>query len=116
MPPKDDSVYLLDMLEAAWKIRGFVAGKSEAEYLQDELLQAAVERKIEIIGEAARFLSEEFKAAHPEVPWRPIMGQRHILAHDYGEILQDKLWRVVSLRIPELIDLLEKLLPPERRT
>ena len=115
MPEKDDSVYLLDMLNAGWKIREFVAGKSEADYLQDEVLQAAIERKVEIIGEAARYISDEFKAAHPEVPWRPIMAQRHILAHDYGEILQEKLWRVATLRVPELQEMLEKLLPPEKR-
>jgi len=76
------------------------------------VLQAAVERKIEIIGEAARNISATFQQEHPEIPWRGIISQRHFLAHEYGEVLQEKLWRVATGRIPELIALLTPLLPP----
>jgi len=76
------------------------------------VLQAAVERKLEIIGEAARGVSDDFRRDHPEVPWRGIIGQRHFLAHEYGEVRQEKLWRVATTRISELIEQLEKLIPP----
>ncbi len=76
------------------------------------MLQAAVERKLEIIGEAARGVSDDFRRDHPEVPWRGIIGQRHFLAHEYGEVRQEKLWRVATTRISELIEQLEKLIPP----
>jgi uncharacterized protein with HEPN domain len=108
----DDASLLWDMLEAACKVRQFVAGKTFHEYAQDEVLQAAVERKLEIIGEAARSVSGDFRRDHPEVPWRGIIGQRHFLAHEYGEVRQEKLWRVATVRISELIDQLEKLVPP----
>mgnify|MGYP005852272055 FL=1 len=62
--------------------------------------------------EAARSVSGDFQRDHPEVPWRGIIGQRHFLAHEYGEVRQEKLWRVATVRVPELIERLEKLTPP----
>ncbi len=109
---RDDASLLWDMLEAARKVRQFVAGKTFHDYARDEVLQAAVERKLKIIGEAARAVSDEFQQNHPEVPWRGIVAQRHFLAHEYGEVRQEKLWRVATVRIPELISRLEKLVPP----
>jgi uncharacterized protein with HEPN domain len=67
---------------------------------------------VEVVGEAARKVSPEFQAAHPEIPWRPIIAQRHVLAHDYGEIDQEKIWRVANVHIPDLIVQLEPLIPP----
>ncbi len=109
---QDDVSLLWDMLDAAMKIQQFVAGKTFHEYSQDEVLQAAVERKLEIIGEAARSVSDGFQRQHPEVPWRGIISQRHFLAHEYGEVRQEKLWRVATIRIPELIAMLDRFLPP----
>jgi uncharacterized protein with HEPN domain len=109
---REDASLLWDMLEAARKIRQFIAGKTFHDYSRDEVLQAAVERKIEIIGEAARGISQQLQQEHPEVPWRGIISQRHFLAHEYGEVRQEKLWRVATLRVPELIEQLEKLVPP----
>lgn len=109
---REDESLLWDRLESARKIREFVAGRSSRDYSADDMLQAAVERKVEIIGEAARGVSERFQKEHPEIPWRGIVSQRHFLAHEYGEVLQEKLWRVATTRIPELIEQLEKWVPP----
>jgi uncharacterized protein with HEPN domain len=108
----DDASLLWDMLDAATKIRQFVSGKTNDEYGADELLQAGVERKLEIIGEAARKVSPGFQQEHPEVPWRGIISQRHFLAHEYGEVRHEKLWHVATVRIPELIALLTPFLRP----
>lgn len=110
---QNDLSQLWDMLRAATKIQEFISGKTFHAYSRDEILQSAVERKVEIIGEAARAVSYEFKGKHPEIPWHGIIAQRHFLAHEYGEILQEKLWRVATVRIPELVDLLKPLVPPE---
>ena len=67
-------------------------------------------RRIEIIGEAARHVSETFRARHPEIPWTQIIGQRNILAHEYGEILLDRVWRTAKDSIPELEKLLNRLI------
>jgi uncharacterized protein with HEPN domain len=112
MPPdKDDRAYLWDMLTAAKAVVGFVQGRTLDDYMADLMLRSAVERQVEIIGEAARRVSNEFQAAHPEISWRPIQAQRHVLAHDYGEIKHDRIWRVAVEHVPALITLLEPLVP-----
>jgi uncharacterized protein with HEPN domain len=113
MPPKTDSACLWDMLEAARTVLSMTAGVTYEQYLSNRMMQLAVERAIEIIGEAARNVSEEFQQAHPNIPWRPIVAQRHVLAHEYGAIEQERIWRVVTVHIPELIALLRPLLPPD---
>jgi uncharacterized protein with HEPN domain len=100
------------MLDAARSVREFTDGVTANEYLQDRKLQLAIERALEIIGEAARLISPPFKAAHPEVSWQQIIAQRNVIAHDYGEIKQDRIWMVATDRTAELISTLERLLPP----
>lgn len=75
------------------------------------MLQLAVERCVEIIGEAARNISAPFKGAHPEIPWRLIIAQRNVLAHEYGEVKQDRMWSLAQNHIPILVAQLEPLLP-----
>jgi uncharacterized protein with HEPN domain len=106
-PDEKDASYLLDMLEHARGVVQSLQGRDFEDYQQDENLRLAIERRIEIIGEAARRISPEFQQAHPEIPWRKIIAQRHVLAHDYGEIQDDILWSVGTMNLPELIPLLE---------
>lgn len=106
-----DAAYLWDMHDAARDVREFVAGRTWEDYLADKMLRAAVERKVEIIGEAARNVSAALKVAHPEVPWVPITVQRHRLAHEYATIINARIWQVATVHVPELIGLLEPLLP-----
>jgi uncharacterized protein with HEPN domain len=110
-PEAGDAAYLRDMLQAARLVTEFVRGRSLEQYRADPLLRSAVERQIEIVGEAARRVSAEFRGANPHVPWRPIIAQRHILAHEYGEIDDPLVWRVALEHIPGLIPMLEALLP-----
>ena len=108
-PDRDDLADVLDMLAAARAVVKFVANKSLEDYVGDLLLRSAVERQVEIIGEAARRVSGEFQTSHPEIPWRPIIAQRHVLAHDYGEIVDERLWRVAVEYVPALIQQLEAI-------
>lgn len=108
----DDPAYIADMLEASKDIRQFLKGVTRHRFLKDKKLQAAVERKIEIIGEAARKLTDAFKESHGEIPWRPIIAMRNIVAHDYGDVQQEKMWLVAEEKIPELISKLKAVLPP----
>ncbi len=113
MPHKNkDPAFLWDMLDAAKAIQSFVTGKTFHHYLTERMLRGAVERHLEIIGEAAKGVSKTFQKAHSEVPWQRIIAQRHVLAHEYGEIKHELIWRVATLRIPELIEVLEPLVPP----
>jgi uncharacterized protein with HEPN domain len=109
--PSRDTAWLLDMLTAAHAVEAFVAGRTLEQYKCDLMLRSAVERQIEIVGEAAGALTQLFKAAHPQIPWRQIMAQRHRLAHEYGEIDDALIWRVATIHIPALISEIEPLLP-----
>jgi uncharacterized protein with HEPN domain len=104
------------MLAAARAVETFVKGRSFDDYLNDLMLRSAVERQIEVIGEAARKVSKEFKAKHAEIPWRAIQAQRHVLAHDYGEIKPERIWRVATMHVVDLIGQLAEFVqetPPE---
>jgi uncharacterized protein with HEPN domain len=111
VPEKRDAGYLLDMLEHARGVLRVLRGRTLEDYVRDEDLRLIVERRIEIIGEAARRVSEAFQKTHPEIPWLKIVAQRNVLAHEYGEIQDDILWQVATVSVPELITLLEPLVP-----
>lgn len=114
MPPDSrDLAFLWDMLDAALAIQAFVQGRRYEDYLADRMLRGAVERHIEIIGEAARRVSEATTEAHPDIPWRAIVGQRNVLAHEYAEVLHETVWRTATRRVPELIVALRAILPDE---
>ena len=108
-----DEAFLLDMLLAARELRQFTEGVSFENFNNDRLLQHAVIRLIEIIGEAARNVSADFKAGHPEIPWAAIVGMRHRLVHEYFRVASDKVWEVVQKDLPELVGLIEPLVPPD---
>jgi uncharacterized protein with HEPN domain len=107
-----DAGYLWDMLDSARTINNFVSGVRFSQYIQNRQLQLAVERALEIIGEAARRISKVFQDAHSDIPWQNIIAQRNVLAHEYGEIKQELIWKVATVRIPELITAIKPLVPP----
>lgn len=109
-----DPAYLLDMLNAAREVQALSAGLTDAGFQQSKLHQYAFVKLIEIIGEAARAISEETKNAHPELPWIPIIDMRNHLVHRYFRIDLPRVWDVVQNHISPLIALLEPLLPPEQ--
>ena len=110
---KADAKYLWDMLDAAKAIQGFVSGRTFMDYSRDRMLRNAVERNLEIIGEAANKVSTEFKALHGSIPWRGIVGQRNVIAHDYGDIKHEKVWLVAIDLIPNLVLEIQKLIPDD---
>lgn len=113
MAPEDqDAAYLWDMREAAKEAVSILGDKSVEAFKQDKTICRAIERTIEIIGEAARKVSSPYQTQHPEIPWRDIVGQRNIVAHEYGQIDYDLLYKTVRQDMPVLIDVLTRLLPP----
>ena len=106
-----DAGYLWDMLVYARGIATSVGGLTFEAYQADEDVRLAVERRLEIIGEAARKISRSLKAAHPEIPWRRIVAQRNVLAHEYGEVDDVLVWNVAREEIPTLVRALEPLVP-----
>lgn len=105
-----DLVKCEDMRIHAARARSFVGSRSLAEFLADDLLQAAVVRCIEVIGEAARQVSAGTRQRAPQIPWYLIVGTRNVLAHDYGAVDLERIYDVVTKQVPELLGHLSVLI------
>ena len=110
-----DTTYLWDIRQAGQEVLQFVKGLTFHDFENNKMIRYAVERQLLVIGEAANHLSESFKAEHAHIPWNSIVAQRNILAHEYGEILVERIWLVASERVPELLKYIEPLVsePPQ---
>jgi uncharacterized protein with HEPN domain len=114
MPPeKDDTAYLWDMRIAAREAMSFVAGRDFDAFVADGVLIHALEREFEIIGKAARRISDAYRSSHPEIPWRGIIGLRNVIAHDYSDVDLTSLWKTLREDLPALLETLERLLEPD---
>ena len=109
-----DNAYVTDILRAAQAIRRFVAGVTKADFLSNEEKYEAVNRKFEIIGEAARHLSPEAVKALANVPWRKIVAMRNILIHAYDDVDLEVVWDTAQQQLPPLIAALEAHLAASR--
>jgi len=103
-PRERDLAKCEDMRIYAEHARGFLGPRSLAEFLSNELVQAAVIRCVEVIGEAARQVSDNTRRRAPEILWSLIIGMRNILAHDYGAVDFERVYSVVTDHLPELIE------------
>ena len=99
---------LRDILESARLIATYVHGVSEAAFQSNSEKQDAVVRRIENIGEATAHLTEETRAAIPELPFRKMRGMRNIVAHDYANVDVGIVWEVATIYIPEVCTVLER--------
>jgi uncharacterized protein with HEPN domain len=109
-PEERDAAYLWDMLKAARDARDLLEGRSLEAYLQDRVRRLALERALELVGEPARRVTQGFQSVHPEIDWRSIVGQRNVLAHKYGVIDHERLFRTGTESVPGLVAALEKIL------
>ena len=98
---RDAYTRLQDIQEAIENIYKYT-DQGKTLFYQDELVQTWVVRQMEIIGEAARAIPQDFKELHPEIPWRQIVAMRNIIAHIYFDINADRIWAVVVDDLPVL--------------
>ena len=111
MSKRIDQVYLGDMLDAARRVESKVARKTIHDFRADDTIQLAVVHLIQIIGEAASRVSSELREAHSDIPWNGVIGMRHRLVHDYGNINYEIVWSVAVDEMPKLIAAIERILP-----
>lgn len=115
MPPKDWSIRLEDMLEAAEKVARYTHEMSDLEaFASNEIIVDAVIRNVQIIGEAARHIPDEIRTRYPDLDWAGMTGMRNILVHQYGAVRLDLVWGVVQTRIAPLRSRLSEILERER--
>src|SRR6185295_12221544 len=99
---RPDESRILDVLVSAEEIAEYIAGQTYDDYLKHGWMRAAVERKVYIVGEACRQLTETFKNAHPSIPWQQIIGARNVLAHEYGKVDHKIMWNIATRHVPDL--------------
>lgn len=107
---RDDRERLFDMRDGIARIEKY-AIRGRPVFEQDELIQSWMVRHLQIIGEAARALSQEFQRNHPDWPWAQMVGMRNILVHQYFDIDKDLVWSVVENDLPDLKNKIEVALP-----
>jgi len=110
MPREEDRIRLQHMLDSANEAIQFMSGRTYYDFSQNRMLQQAVLRSIEIIGEASANITEEYRHAHDDIPWGDIIGMRNRLIHAYFDINIKLVWKTIIEDLPDLIPKLELLL------
>ena len=106
---EDDEIRLRHILDAAFEAVSFTKGHRREDLDTDRKLNLSLVRLLEIIGEAARDITWEFRQEHSELPWKSMVGMRDRLIHGYFDINLDVVWETVTNDLPPLIDKLKKI-------
>jgi len=99
---KNDTAYLRHILEAIGKIESYLSDATFESFSENDMMVDAVVRELEIIGEAARNLSDELCGKNPDIPWAKIKGMRNVLIHEYFGVDLKIVWDTYKKNLPEL--------------
>lgn len=100
-PQRDDRDFLQDILDCIQRIETYIAPGYD-EFLASQLIQDAVQRNFEVIGEATKRLSPDLRSQYPEVPWKQIAGFRDVIIHDYMGLELEQIWATTEQSLPKL--------------
>lgn len=101
-PGRNTNLLIEDLWEAVEKVERYTEGFEHDRFVKDEKTIDSVVRDFEIIGEAVGKLPQEFKDAHPDIPWKKIIGLRHRIVHDYFDVDVEIIWRILENDMPSL--------------
>ncbi|MFZ5453956.1 MAG: DUF86 domain-containing protein [Thermodesulfobacteriota bacterium] len=110
MSPPKDLILLQHMLDYAREALELIHGKSRKELDSDRLLELALIRLMEMIGEAANRVSADYKSCYSSIPWSQIIGLRNRLIHGYDDVDLDILWEILNQDLPRLVSELEGII------
>ena len=110
LPSERDKGFLWDIDDACADIIKFMEDTSFKSFENDKMKRFAVERQLLVIGEAANHISSEIRDHYQAIPWKRVIGLRHIIAHEYGEILVERIYKNAVENVPELKNEIEKIL------
>ena len=106
---KNDHVYVEHILEAISKIETFVKDLTKVEFDNNVMIQDAVIRNFEIIGEATKKISKHFTQTHSSIPWQDMSGMRDKLIHNYLNVDLDVVWKTIEVDLPLLKEMISKI-------
>ena len=106
---KDDFVRIRHMLDAAKEAISFTKNKKRKDLDSDRILTLSLIKSIEIIGEAAKYVSQTSRDSIPDIPWRAMIALRNVISHEYGEIKYERLWSLCTKQLAVLIRQLENI-------
>ena len=110
MTQHNDMIRLQHMLDHAKEAVALIAGKDRAELQHDRVLELALIRLVEIVGEASAKVSSVVQKEYPSIPWPQVIGMRNRLIHGYDSIDLDVLWDTIEVDLPPLIAEIEKIM------
>lgn len=97
-----DKIRLEHILQAIERINRYTKGKTFDDFIADDMMYYAVVKNIEILGEASNMLTEEFRIAHPDTPWKKVNGMRNYNVHEYFQVDNTVVWDVIKYDLPVL--------------
>ncbi len=112
---KDPIIYLEHIRDCILKILAYTEGINEPAFLENLLVQDAVIRNLEIIGEATKKLDQEFRDRYPAIEWKKIAGMRDKLIHDYIGVDILAVWGVVEIILPNLLTQIQEIIKLEKK-
>lgn len=109
MTKRSSDIRLRHMLDHAHEAVALAEGKTRQDLDDDRLLELALVRLLEIVGEAASRVPKEECVKYPEIPWPQIVGLRNRLIHGYDAVDLDILWQIIVHDLPPLVTALEAI-------
>lgn len=110
MSKKDCKIYLQHIVDCMDSIQSYAGGMSKEDFLNNKMVQDAVIRNLEIIGEAAKQIPEDIRRKYPGIEWKKMAGLRDVLIHNYMGVDLDEIQKIVSARLPRLRAALKAIL------
>jgi uncharacterized protein with HEPN domain len=100
---KHDDVYINHIFEAAGELSEFVKGLNKESFLVNKMARAAAVRQIQIVGDAAKLISDATKSKYASIPWKDISGMRNKIVHDYFGVDYESVWTTATIDVPDLV-------------
>jgi len=116
MLPERDAVFIAQMIEAAQAALDFTEGLGKETVLDTRVVSFAMVRAVQLVGQAARNVSDDVRAVNPDIPWHQIIGMRNVVVHDYADVDLALVWKTVRQDLPPLIARLRAVLDEAEST
>ena len=107
---RDPRIYIEDALESVEKILKYTKGMSFEDFIEDDKVKDAVERRFQIIGDAVKNIPESIKDKYPEIPWKSVAGFRDFIVHEYFGIDYSRMWMIIKKELPQLKKVLNDII------